>query len=80
MQSRSIQQALLYGLGIARLTTYLAAPLIAEGRLVPLVTAYQPMELSIYAVYTSRKHMPTALRAMLDFLAERFAPEPAWDQ
>ena len=46
----------------------------------PLVTAYQPMELSIYAVYTSRKHMPTALRAMLDFLAERFAPEPAWDQ
>ncbi len=73
-------QAALCGAGIALLPTYLAAPLIADGRLVPLVTAYQPMELSIYAVYTSRKHMPTALRAMLDYLAERFTPEPAWDQ
>lgn len=72
-------QATLCGAGVALLPTYLAAPLIRQGQLVALLTDYQPMELSIFAVYASRKHMPAALRAMLDFLAERFAPEPAWD-
>lgn len=78
--SVTTMHAALGGAGVAMLPTYLAAPLIAEGRLVPLLTAYQPLELSIYAVYASRKHMSTALRALLDFLAERFAPEPLWDQ
>ncbi|GFM49569.1 LysR family transcriptional regulator [Pseudomonas capsici] len=73
-------QAALCGAGIALLPTYLAAPLIKSGRLVPLLIRYEPMELSIHAVYTSRKHMSSALRALLDFLAERFAPEPAWDR
>ncbi|GFM79310.1 LysR family transcriptional regulator [Pseudomonas cichorii] len=73
-------QAALCGAGIALLPTYLAAPLIQNGQLVPLLTGCQPMELSIYAVYTSRKHMSSALRALLDFLAERFAPEPVWDR
>ena len=30
-------------------------------------------------VYASRKHMPQALRSLLDFLALRFPPEPQWD-
>src|SRR3989338_8935597 len=77
--SITTQQAALCGAGIALLPTYLAAPLIHDGRLVPLLTQYRPMEMSIYAVYASRKHMSSALRALLDFLAERFAPEPAWD-
>lgn len=72
-------QAALCGAGIALLPTYLAAPLIREGQLVALLRAYEPMELSIFAVYASRKHMSSALRTMLDFLAQRFAPEPAWD-
>lgn len=72
-------QAALCGAGVALLPTYLAAPLIRQGQLIALLRDYQPMELSIFAVYTSRKHMSSALRAMLDFLALRFAPEPAWD-
>ncbi|GFM87912.1 LysR family transcriptional regulator [Pseudomonas cichorii] len=78
--SITTMQAALCGAGIALLPTYLAAPLMQDGRLIPLLTHYQPMELSIYAVYTSRKHMSSALRALLDFLAERFAPEPVWDR
>ncbi|RMQ48463.1 LysR family transcriptional regulator [Pseudomonas cichorii] len=73
-------QAALCGAGIALLPTYLAAPLIKSGQLLPLLSQYQPLELSIHAVYTSRKHMSSALRALLDFLAERFAPEPLWDR
>jgi hypothetical protein len=39
-----------------------------------------PRDLSIHAVYASRKHMSVAVRTMLDFLAESFAAEPAWDR
>jgi DNA-binding transcriptional LysR family regulator len=73
-------QAALCGAGIALLPTYLAASHIHEKRLVPLLTQYQPMELTVYAVYASRKHMSSVLRAMLDFLAIRFASEPEWDR
>ena len=77
--SVTTMQAALCGGGVALLPTYLAAPLIRQGQLVALLTDYQPMELSIFAVYASRKYMSSALRAMMDFLAERFGPEPVWD-
>ena len=35
--------------------------------------------MNMYAVYASRKHMPQALRSLLDFLVLRFPPEPQWD-
>lgn len=78
--SITTMQAALCGAGIALLPTYLAAPQINEGRLVPLLSDYEPMVLSIYAVYASRKHVSAVLRAMLDFLAERFAADPEWDK
>lgn len=77
--STSIVQAALCGAGVAMLPTFLAAPLIREDRLVALLPEVKPRELSIHAVYASRKHMSAALRTMLDFLAQQFAPEPAWD-
>ena len=32
--------------------------------------------LAIYALYPSRKHLSPAVRALLDFLVERFAKTP----
>lgn len=68
------------GAGVAMLPTYVAAPLIRSGELVALLPNARPRELSIHAVYTSRKHMSSALRAALDFLVERFPAEPLWDR
>lgn len=78
-ESTSILEAALCGAGVAMLPTYLAAPVIRAGHLVALLPDTKPRDLSIHAVYASRKHMPAALRTMLDFLADEFAPEPAWD-
>ncbi len=64
---------------MALLPTYLAAPLIRQGQLTALLQEYEPLQLSIFAVYASRKHTSSALRAMLDLLALRFPAEPAWD-
>ncbi len=76
----SLLQAAIAGAGVALLPTYLAAEPLRAGLLVALLPEAKPLELSIHAVYASRKNMSAALRAMLDFLVERFAPEPLWDR
>ena len=79
-ETPSLVQAALAGAGIAMVPTYLAAPLVRSGQLVALLPDAAPRPLAIHAVYSSRRHMPAALRSMLDFLAERFPAEPAWDR
>lgn len=66
------------GAGIAMQPRYSAAPLIASGQLVELLPAYQPQDMGIYGIYTSRQHMSPLLRTMLDFLLEWFAKDEAW--
>jgi DNA-binding transcriptional LysR family regulator len=74
-------RAALEGLGIAMLPTYFISEDLAQGRLVRVLPAYEPETLGIHAVYLSRQHQPPLLRAMLDFLAERFSGEVApWDR
>ncbi|MOA57902.1 LysR substrate binding domain protein [compost metagenome] len=67
------------GAGVAMLPTYQAGVHIHSGELVRLLSTAEPREMSVYAVYASRKHMPTALRSLLDFLVIRFPEEPQWD-
>ncbi|MBK5007587.1 LysR family transcriptional regulator [Pseudomonas sp. S60] len=78
-EAMTLQKATLAGAGIAMLPTYQAADALRNGQLIRLVPKAKPRELSLNAVYTSRKHMPATLRSMLDFLAQRFKDEPAWD-
>jgi DNA-binding transcriptional LysR family regulator len=42
--------------------------------------AAEPGLFNFYAVYASRKHMPSALRSLLDFLVLRFPETPEWDR
>lgn len=73
--------ATLAGGGIALLPTYYASEAIRDGRLIPLLTDWEPEVLAIQAVYLSRQHQPQLLRLMLDFLAQRFGGDVApWDQ
>ena len=78
-EALTLQRATLAGAGIAMLPTYLAAESLRSKALIRLLPNAKPRELNLNAVYTSRKHMPATLRSMLDFLAERFSAEPAWD-
>ena len=48
--------------------------LLREGRLVPLLTDYRPPQLGIHALYGTR----TAMRLLLDFIAERLACDAHW--
>ncbi|QBF28261.1 LysR family transcriptional regulator [Pseudomonas tructae] len=79
-EAMTLQRAALAGAGVAMLPTYQAADALRSGQLIRLLPQAKPRELSLNAVYTSRKHMPATLRSMLDFLAERFTAEPIWDR
>jgi DNA-binding transcriptional LysR family regulator len=66
------------GVGIVMQQVYSAAALIASGQLVRLLPEWQPQSMGIFAIYSTRRQMPVALRALLDFLVEWFAANPRW--
>ncbi|KEY59332.1 LysR family transcriptional regulator [Serratia sp. DD3] len=68
----------LQGVGIALQPYQSVAPWLDKGELVALLPGYSPQMMGIYGIYTSRRHMPATLRAMLDFLVEWFATDPGW--
>jgi DNA-binding transcriptional LysR family regulator len=69
-------RATLAGAGVSLQPTYLANPLLADGRLQQVLPDWDLPMLSIYALYPSRKHLAPAVRALLDFLIARFEPVP----
>ena len=71
-ESMALLAAAREGAGIALQPVFAAAPFIASGQLVRLLPELVPQVLGIHGVYSSRRQMPAALRAMLDFLADWF--------
>jgi len=78
-EASTLMRVTLAGAGVAMLPSYQAGELIRSGELVRLLPHAEPRQMNIYAVYASRKHMPSALRSLLDFLVLRFPEEPVWD-
>jgi DNA-binding transcriptional LysR family regulator len=74
-----LMRATMAGTGVAMLPTFLVRPFLLSGELIRLLPDARPKDLTLYAVYASRKHMPATLRGLLDFLVERFK-EPEWEQ
>lgn len=74
-----LREVAIAGLGIARLPTFIVADALADGRLRPLLCRHRLPETPIHAVYPHSRHLSTKVRAFVDFLAERFGPDPYWD-
>jgi DNA-binding transcriptional LysR family regulator len=68
------------GLGLALLPTFIVAEAIAEGRLKAVLCDYRPAPTAVHVLYPHNRHLSTKVRAFVDFLAERFAPPPYWDE
>jgi len=75
----ALAEAVLSGVGIALLPTFIVGKEIQQGRLRSVMTEYVPLERSIYAVYLPTHHVPAKVRSFIDYLLERFGPEPYWD-
>ena len=75
----ALYEAVLAGIGLARLATFIVGPDILAGRVVPVLTDYVHEQSSIYAVYPHRRYLSAKVRAFVDFLVEKIIPTPPWD-
>lgn len=74
----TVRDLVLNGAGVARLGTFHVAQDIAEGRLRPVLEAYNPGdEEPINALFIGGTTMPARVRVFIDFLAERLGNETA---
>ena len=62
--------------GIALLPTYLLNPALRDGQLAAVLPDWTLPSITICALYPSRRHLSPAVRALLDFLVQRFAGLP----
>ncbi|MDR2240048.1 MAG: LysR family transcriptional regulator [Zoogloeaceae bacterium] len=76
----ALSQAVLGGLGMALLPTFIIGKDLQDGRLRAALSEYIPVERHVYALYLPTRHLPAKVRAFIDFLLERFGPDPYWDR
>ncbi len=67
------------GIGIVALPTFIVGDDLRSGDLVEVLPECLPQTHAIYAVYPHRRHLTAKVRAFVDFLVDRFGPEPYWD-
>lgn len=67
----SALQAALAGIGLVQATTYQVAPHVEQGRLVPVLAAYDSEPVPVNLVYPDKRLIPLKLRALLDFAVPR---------
>lgn len=74
----ALLEATLCGVGISLQPTYLVAQKIRKGELVQVLPEWKPNDMSIYALYSSRKFLSPTVRAFIDFI-EHYFSQNMWD-
>jgi DNA-binding transcriptional LysR family regulator len=75
----ALSQAVLGGLGLALLPTFIIGQDLQAGRLRAVLSEYIPIEQHVHALYLPTRHLPAKVRTFIDFLVNRFGPKPYWD-
>lgn len=76
----ALSQAVVGGLGLALLPTFIIGREPQAGRLIEVLPGYVPVERFLYAVHLPNRHLPPKVRAFIDYLLQRFGEEPYWDR
>jgi len=79
----ALHEAALGGLGVVILPTFMVGPDIRRGALEVIFRDYQvspsALDANIYAVFPYSRHLSPKVRALVDFLRQRFGPHPYWE-
>lgn len=67
------------GLGLCMLPSFIAAPAIEDGSVEVILRDQVLEEGALHAVMPPGRAVTARVRALVDFLVNRFGPEPAWD-
>lgn len=66
----------LAGLGIVQMADFLMAPMIADGRFVPILVDWTNEPLPIHVVYLQNRHLSARVRVFIEWVADLFASLP----
>jgi DNA-binding transcriptional LysR family regulator len=76
----AVRAAITAGLGIGFLPVYMVSDALKKGELIPLLRLYHVVpESAIYLVYLPNRTLSSRVRALIDFLVNRFTPVPPWE-
>ena len=76
----ALSQAVLGGLGVGLLPTFIIGQALQNGRLQAVLSEYIPVERHVYAMYLPTRHLPSKVRVFIDFLVAHIGDEPYWDR
>ena len=74
-----LREAAVAGLGIAVMPSFIASDSIKAGELEVILRDFPLKEVALWAVMPPGRAATARVRALVDFLVERFGPEPDWD-
>jgi len=77
-EATALLEATLCGAGVSMQPTYMANQMIQRGELVQVLPDWKPNDMSIYALYSSRKFLSPTVRAFIDFIDNYFSKND-WD-
>jgi len=72
--------AALAGAGVAYGPSFVFGQAIASGALRPLISDHQTSELTIQAVYPTKRYVSMKIRRFIEHLSDRFGAVPPWDR
>ena len=73
-----LREAAVAGVGIVPTPDFMVGDDLRAGRVVPLLCDWRQPPLAVHAVYPQNRFVPAKVRALVDFLAERYGPKPYW--
>ena len=74
-----LREAAVAGLGIVVMPSFIVSDSIRTGQLDVILRDFPLEEIGLFAVMPPGRSTTARVRALVDFLAERFGPEPDWD-
>jgi len=76
----ALSQAVLGGLGVGLLPTFIIGKDLQSGNLQAVLSEYIPVERYVYAMYLPTRHLPSKVRVFIDFMISHIGEEPYWDR
>ncbi len=75
-----LKNAALCGLGIISLPTFIVGNELYKNTLQQVLVEYVLPEISIYALFPSRRYLSAKVRTFIDFISNYFGETPEWDK
>lgn len=76
----ALRVAATQGCGLVQLPTYMVGLDIQAGRLQPVLEEFEPPPRPITALFLHRRYLSAKVRAFVEFLQNRYQPEPYWER